>query len=188
MRARKLGPVSHAAARTSTTLTRVKRVWRDVRVMDLVVGGTAATLSGQGVMNKTGFATNFIYYGLPGNKQVGLSGGGMVPSHTGFTRSLDFTRTLNAVGNGDKQRVLAALGGPGCITVPIRAAKVEIPEVGESTPRALSHRPGASQLTGVVPDAGSSRALHDLPPARTDRLRRRRRWFIRIPPKEDEHG
>src|SRR5437762_880367 len=35
--------VSHAAARTSTTLTRVKRVWRDVRVMDLVVAVTAAT-------------------------------------------------------------------------------------------------------------------------------------------------
>ena len=43
--------------------------------LKLYVGGAAATLSGQGVMNKTGFATNFIYYGLPGNKQVGLSGG-----------------------------------------------------------------------------------------------------------------
>ena len=47
--------------------------------LTLYVGGPSASLSGQGVMNGTGFATNFVYYGLPGNTSVSLSGG------SGFT-------------------------------------------------------------------------------------------------------
>ena len=45
----------------------------------LFVGGATASLSGQGVANETGYATNFVYYGLPTNTRLDLSGG------SGFT-------------------------------------------------------------------------------------------------------
>jgi hypothetical protein len=45
----------------------------------IYVGGATASLSGQGVANQTGFATNFVYYGLPTNTRLDLSGG------SGFT-------------------------------------------------------------------------------------------------------
>ncbi len=43
--------------------------------LKLYVAGANGSLSGQGVMNGTGFATNFVYYGMAGNTNVVLSGG-----------------------------------------------------------------------------------------------------------------
>jgi hypothetical protein len=47
--------------------------------LKLYVAGARGNLTGQGVMNQTGFATNFVYYGLPTNTRVDLTGG------SGFT-------------------------------------------------------------------------------------------------------
>jgi hypothetical protein len=42
--------------------------------LKLYVGGSSASLGGQGVLNEAGNAANFSYHGLPGNTSLSLSG------------------------------------------------------------------------------------------------------------------
>src|SRR5262249_27545260 len=43
--------------------------------LKLYVGGANGRVNGQTMINGTRFATNFVYYGLPGNTNISLSGG-----------------------------------------------------------------------------------------------------------------
>jgi hypothetical protein len=63
--------------------------------LDLYVAGTSAAIGGQGVFNGTGQATNFVYHGLPTNKQLTL------PSNGDFTGAIYAPQAdLNLSGGG----------------------------------------------------------------------------------------
>jgi hypothetical protein len=62
--------------------------------LKLYVAGATGSLSGQGVMNGTGFATNFVYYGMTNNTRVDLSGG------SGFTGIIYAPRAALNVSGG----------------------------------------------------------------------------------------
>ena len=67
------------------------------------VGGASASLGGNGVMNTQGNATNFYYYGLPGNTSLSLSGnaafsGAIYAPNAAFTLGGGGNNTYDFVG------------------------------------------------------------------------------------------
>lgn len=62
--------------------------------LELYVAGASATIGGQGVFNGTGQATNFVYYGLPSNKQLFL------PSNGDFTGAIYAPQADLTLGGG----------------------------------------------------------------------------------------
>jgi hypothetical protein len=63
--------------------------------LEIYVAGASTTIGGQGVFNGTGQATNFVYYGLPTNRAIGL------PSNGDFTGAIYAPQAdLNLAGGG----------------------------------------------------------------------------------------
>jgi len=70
--------------------------------LKLYVGGPSALIGGNGIVNNTGNATNFQYYGLPGNTSLSLSGslftGAIYAPSAGFTLSSGGSETYHFIG------------------------------------------------------------------------------------------
>jgi hypothetical protein len=75
--------------------------------LKLYVSGASASIGGNGVVNETGYATNFFYYGLPSNTSVSFSGNG---EFIGILYAPNAAFTMNGGGSGDLDFVGAAVG------------------------------------------------------------------------------
>jgi hypothetical protein len=62
--------------------------------LSLYVGAASATIGGQGVVNSSGLAQNFHYYGLPSNTSFGLQ------ANASFTGVLDAPEAVVTIGGG----------------------------------------------------------------------------------------
>ncbi len=67
-------------------------------VLKLYVAGASASLTGNGVVNQAGNATNFYYYGLPGNTSLSISGNGEM---IGVVYAPNANLSLSGGGNSD---------------------------------------------------------------------------------------
>lgn len=74
--------------------------------LNLYVGGSQTVLAGNGVVNRTGNATNFFYHGLPGNTSLSYSGNGMF---VGLVYAPNANLTLNGGGSSDEDFVGASV-------------------------------------------------------------------------------
>ena len=78
------------------------------KVLKLYVSAASASLGGNGVINQTGNATNFYYYGLPSNTSLSLSGNA---GFTGVIYAPSAALSLNGGGNNTTDFVGAAIVG-----------------------------------------------------------------------------
>lgn len=72
----------------------------------LYTSAPTVKISGNGVWNEGGYATNFMYYGLPGNTSLTLNGNA---SFTGTVYAPEADLTLNGSGNNDVDFIGAAV-------------------------------------------------------------------------------
>ena len=84
--------IASGKAKAAATYRRTTRVFMDA----INKGGPAtATLGGQGVINATGNAIGFVYYGLPSNTALGFSG--KTAERQGKRRLLAASKNLSAL-------------------------------------------------------------------------------------------
>jgi hypothetical protein len=74
--------------------------------LKLFVGGANASIGGNGVLNRTGQAINFIYYGLPSNTSLNLSGNG---EFIGVIYAPNANFTLNGGGSEESDFIGASV-------------------------------------------------------------------------------
>jgi hypothetical protein len=74
--------------------------------LKLYVAGSSAKLLGNGVINETGYAHNFMYYGLPSNSSLELDGNGEILAAV-YAPDTDFT--LGGGGSGELDFVGASV-------------------------------------------------------------------------------
>jgi len=80
--------------------------------LHLYVGGSSTALGGNGVINETGLAANFMYYGLPSNTSVSMSGNA---GFAGVIYAPAANFTLNGGGNNTYDFVGASVTGTATI-------------------------------------------------------------------------
>ena len=78
------------------------------KVLKLYVSAASASLGGNGVINQTGNATNFFYYGLPSNTSLSVSGNA---GFTGVIYAPSAALSLNGGGNNTIDFIGAAIVG-----------------------------------------------------------------------------
>jgi hypothetical protein len=76
------------------------------KTLKLYMAGGSASLGGNGVINQAGNATNFSYYGLPGNTNISISGNGTI---TGTVYAPNAHLALNGGGHEDTDFVGATV-------------------------------------------------------------------------------